>query len=55
MMIIVLFGMKMTAGKHSITWYAKDDYANNVGPGVYFCQLISNSGYVKTIKMILLK
>tara|TARA_B100000575_G_scaffold27000_1_gene18229 strand:- start:37269 stop:39185 length:1917 start_codon:yes stop_codon:yes gene_type:complete len=45
----------LNAGKHSITWNAKDDFTNNVAPGIYFCQLKSNTGYTETIKMILLK
>ncbi len=45
----------LNAGKHSIIWNTKDDFANNVAPGVYFCQLNSNTGYTETIKMILLK
>ena len=45
----------LNAGKHSIIWNAKDDFANNVAPGVYFCQFNSNTGYTETIKMILLK
>ena len=45
----------LNAGKHSIIWNAKDDFTNNVAPGVYFCQFNSNTGYTETIKMILLK
>ena len=62
-MIYDILGRKMkefnyenlNAGKHSITWNTKDDFANNVAPGIYFCQLKSNTGYTETIKMMLLK
>jgi hypothetical protein len=43
-----------SAGYHSVTWNATNDYGDPVGAGVYLYQLRANQ-YVKTRKMVLLK
>jgi len=44
----------MSAGYHSLTWNATNDYGDQVSAGVYFYQLQTKE-FVKTRKMILLK
>ena len=44
----------MSAGYHSLTWDATNDYGDQVSAGVYFYQLQTKE-FVKTRKMILLK
>jgi hypothetical protein len=49
------FNMQSTpAGYHTITWYATNDFGQQVGAGVYLYQLRANQ-YIKTRKMVLLK
>ena len=43
-----------SAGYHSVTWNATNDYGEQVGAGVYLYQLRANQ-FVKTRKMVLLK
>ena len=43
-----------SAGYHSVTWNATNDYGGQVGAGVYLYQLRANQ-FVKTRKMVLLK
>ena len=43
-----------SAGYHSVTWDATNDYGEQVGAGVYLYQLRANQ-FVKTRKMVLLK
>ena len=43
-----------SAGYHSVTWDATNDYGDPVGAGVYLYQLRANE-FVKTKKMVLLK
>jgi hypothetical protein len=43
-----------SAGYHSVTWDATNDYGDPVGAGVYLYQLRADQ-FVKTRKMVLLK
>jgi hypothetical protein len=43
-----------SAGYHSVTWDATNDYGEQVGAGVYLYQL-QTKDFVKTRKMVLLK
>ena len=43
-----------SAGYHSVTWNATNDYGDPVGAGVYLYQL-QTKDFVKTRKMVLLK
>ena len=46
--------MQISAGYHSITWNATNDYGNPVSAGMYLYQLKTKE-FVKTKKMELLK
>ena len=49
-----LVNKNQTSGRYLVEWNATDDYANNVGAGVYIYQLRSGN---KTLsqKMVLMK
>ena len=44
----------MQKGCHFITWDGKDDQHNEVGSGIYFCNLITDK-YTKSIKILLVR
>ena len=52
--IKVFNNMQISAGYHSITWNATNDYGNPVSAGMYLYQLKTKE-FVKTKKMVLLK
>ena len=49
-----LVNTKVQAGSHSVIWDGTDDLHQNVGSGIYYCQIQSND-VKKTIKMVLMK
>jgi Flagellar hook capping protein len=52
--IITLVNEVKTAGAHSVQWDGKNSQGIKVGSGVYFYQLRTESGFIKTQKMIML-
>ncbi len=52
--IKTLVNTKVQAGNHSVVWNGTDDYNQNVGSGIYYCQIKSND-LKKTIKMLLVR
>ena len=48
--VAVLFNGKQQAGSHSILWNA-----NDLASGIYYCRMLSNSGYVQTQKIVLIR
>ena len=48
--VAVLFNGKQQAGSHSILWNATD-----LSSGIYYCRMLSNSGYVQTQKIVLIR
>jgi hypothetical protein len=52
--IKTLLNKSAESGYHSITWDGKDDFNNEVGSGVFFYKLTTDS-YTETRKMIMMK
>jgi hypothetical protein len=50
-----LYSGNIEPGRHWFQWDSRDDLFNILGSGIYIIQLISNTGFCKTEKMILIK
>ncbi len=50
-----LMETQMQPGSYSITWNGLDDQGKQVSSGIYFARLMTGKGYVKTVKMLVLR
>ncbi len=50
-----LMQTQMQPGSYSITWNGLDDQGKQVSSGIYFARLMTGKGYVKTVKMLVLR
>jgi len=50
-----LMETQMQPGSYSITWNGLDDQGQQVSSGIYFARLMTGKGYVKTVKMLVLR
>ena len=50
-----LMETQMQPGSYSIIWNGLDDQGKQVSSGIYFARLMTGKGYVKTVKMLVLR
>lgn len=50
-----LMDTQMQPGSYSVTWNGLDDQGKQVSSGIYFARLMTGKGYVKTVKMLVLR
>jgi len=50
-----LINTHMQPGSYSITWNGLDDQGKQVSSGIYLARLTTGKGYVKTVKMLVLR
>ena len=50
-----LMQTQMQPGSYSLTWNGLNDHGKQVSSGIYFARLMTGKGYVKTVKMLVLR
>lgn len=50
-----LVDQRMEPGRYSIVWNALDNYGRQVSSGIYLARLMTDGGYMKTVKMLVLR
>jgi hypothetical protein len=50
-----LLNTQMQPGSYAISWNGLDDTGRQVSSGIYFARLMTGKGYVKTVKMLVLR
>ncbi|NQV30019.1 MAG: T9SS type A sorting domain-containing protein [Candidatus Marinimicrobia bacterium] len=50
-----LMETQLQPGSYSVSWNGLDDQGKQVSSGIYFARLMTGKGYVKTVKMLVLR
>ncbi|MCF7824146.1 MAG: Ig-like domain-containing protein [Candidatus Marinimicrobia bacterium] len=50
-----LVDKQLPPGQYSVSWNGLDQYGKQVSSGIYFARLMTDRGYVKTVKMLVLR
>ncbi|MEA3288010.1 MAG: FlgD immunoglobulin-like domain containing protein [Candidatus Marinimicrobia bacterium] len=50
-----LVNTQLQPGQYSITWNGLDEQGRQVSSGIYFARLMTGKGYIKTVKMLVLR
>jgi len=50
-----LMESQLQPGSYSVSWNGLDDQGKQVSSGIYFARLMTGKGYVKTVKMLVLR
>lgn len=50
-----LVDQRMQPGRYSVVWNALDNYGRPVSSGIYLARMMTDGGYMKTVKMLVLR